>query len=187
MRRIIFLVLCGWCLTAQAADFRQAQWGMSVNEVKALHSGELSANQGRRMVEYEAKLGDLDVLIFYRFDGLGRLYQAGYRSIEDHDDINLHISDFQALNALLRRKYPQSDAVVEQWQNPMFKAKPEQWGRAIKLGHLSFAWSYQNDRTRTEHILSGDRRSITHVVRYEHITEPEDAAQAGAADVLDEL
>ena len=55
-------------MTAFAADFRKASWGMSLQEVLTLHEGEIPSDRRIGYVAYEAKLASLDVYIFYRFD-----------------------------------------------------------------------------------------------------------------------
>lgn len=180
-RLIIALVIGAHCGLAYAADFRDASWGMTLNEIKTLHPGEIPADQRSGTIAFDGKLAGLDVLIFYRFDERGRLFKAGYETSIEHADQNLFIEEYQTLNRLLRRKYPQSGEPVQNWQNRLFESKPAQWGRAISLGHLSYLWSYSAARTKILHSLSGDRRKITHLLSYEAIADTADQ------DVLEQL
>ncbi len=163
------------------ADFRSATWGMTMNEVKALHPGEIAANQKPKSVNFDGKLAGLDVLIFYNFDEQGALFQAGYLANTTHTDESGYIADYEKLNALLQRKYPQSAKPEMTWKKRLFEARPERWGRAVMLGHLTYEWRYDTENARILHQLTGERRNITHVLRYEAV------ADEGDTDVLDEL
>ena len=169
-------------LSAHAADFRSADWGMTMAEVKNLHQGEIPANQRKAMVNYEGKLAGLDVLIFYRFDELGRLYQAGYEANAAHSDRNNYVTDYNHLNKLLRQRYPESGQPLQVWNNQLFENKPDNWGRAVALGHLTYQWSYETGTNQITHELHNDkRRHIIHTLHYEAIADTVDT------DVLDEL
>jgi hypothetical protein len=154
---------------------------MTMNEVKALHPGEIAANQKPRSVNFDGKLAGLDVLIFYNFDERGELFQAGYLANATHTDESAYIADYEKLNALLQRKYPQSAKPEMTWKKRLFEDRPERWGRAVMLGHLTYEWQYNADNARILHQLTGERRNITHILRYEAV------ADEGDIDVLDEL
>lgn len=181
-KMISLITLSVVAFTAQAADFRKANWSMTMAEVKNLHQGEIPANQRQAMVNYDGKLAGLDVLIFYRFDELGELFQAGYESNADHSDRNRYIDEYNQLNSLLRKRYPESEPPMQVWNNRLFENKPDNWGRAVALGHLIYRWSYETGETRIRHELSNDkRRNITHVLTYEAVVDAADT------DILDEL
>lgn len=178
-------LLIAWSLaslSAHAADFRSADWGMTMTEVKNLHQGEIPANQRKTMVNYEGKLAGLDVLIFYRFDELGRLYQAGYEGNSAHSDNNNYVTDYNHLNRLLRQRYPESEQPVQVWNNRLFEDKPDHWGRAVASGHLTYQWSHATGTSRITHELRNDkRRRIIHILSYEAIPDTTDT------DILDVL
>ena len=178
----IFILLSLITVSTHAADFRSADWGMTMNEVKNLHQGEIPANQRKAMVNYEGKLAGLDVLIFYRFDELGGLYQAGYEANAAHSDTNTYVAEYNHLNKLLRKRYPESGAPLQIWSNRLFENKPDNWGRAVASGHLTYQWSYETGKNRITHELRNDkRRRIIHILRYEAI------ADTAETDILDEL
>ena len=177
---LITLSLCAF--TAQAADFRNAHWGMTMAEVKNLHQGEIPANQRQAMVNYDGKLAGLDVLIFYRFDELGELFQAGYEASAEHSDRNKYVEEFNQLNRLLRKRYTESEAPMQIWNNRLFENNQDNRGRAVASGHLVYKWSYEAGNTRIRHELSNDkRRRIAHILTYEAIVDAADT------DILDEL
>lgn len=184
-RRLITLTLATvigmLSASVYSADFRNATWGMTMNEVKALHPGEIAANQKPRSVNFDGKLAGLDVLIFYNFDERGALFQAGYLANATYDDESAYITDYEKLNALLERKYPQSAKPKMTWTKRLFEDRPERWGRAVMLGHLTYEWQYNTDNTRILHQLSGDRRKLTHILSYTAVVDE------GDTNVLDEL
>ena len=63
----------------------------------------------------------------------------------------------------------------------MFESKPDEWGRAVRIGHLTYEWSHTLERTTIRHSLSGTRRSIKHVLRYEALE------QQSGQDALEQL
>lgn len=153
--------------TAAGTDFRSATWGMSMADVIALHPEQLPADRRLNHIAFDGKLAGLDVLIYYRFDETGALVEAGYEIATRNRDDQLVIDDFNALNTLLRRKYQDAEEPQLSWRNRIFESKPNQWGRAVRIGHLTYEWSYRAARTSIQHSLSGDRRNIKHLLRYE--------------------
>ncbi len=164
-----------------AADFRKASWGMTMDDVQALHAGEIPADRRLRAIAYDGKLAGLDVLIFYQFDERGGLFKAGYEIYADYEERTGFVSDYEKINSLLRRKYPEAQAPQQSWTNRLFENQPNKWSRAVRLGHLSFAWSHTVERTRIEHLLAGNRRQIDHVINYVALTD------LGEQDVLEQL
>ena len=179
---IMAIVLSGcWAGVAHASDFRNASWGMSLSEVESLHGEQLPADRRLGRIAYDGRLTGLKVLIYYRFNEAGGLTEAGYE-IETRDLAPATVLEqYQSLNTLLRRRYPESAAPQSTWRNDIFKAKPEQWGRAVRVGHLSYEWEHVHDSTRIQHALSGNRRSINHVIQYQQV------AVASQEDLLEQL
>lgn len=171
-------MLAGW---AQAKDFRNAAWGMSLNDVVALHPDEIPADRRIGAIAYDGKLASLDVLIFYRFDELGQLFQAGYEVITEDFTPGETIDHYNVLNGLLRRKYPESEEPQQIWRNRLFEDNPDRWGQAVRSGHMSYQWRFTVPRTRIEHTLNRGRRELVHTLLYER------AAEESNQDVLEQL
>lgn len=162
-------------------DFRDASWGMSLEEVIALHGEQLPADRRQGRIAYDGKLAGLDVLIYYRFDETGVLAEAGYEVLTDEEDGAAAIDAYDKLNTLLRRKYQDAQTPQLSWTNRVFEPKPQQWGRAVLIGHLTYDWRYAAERTAITHQLSGNRRMIKHLLRYEA------QAEQSTQDVLGDL
>ncbi len=168
-------------MTAVAADFREASWGMSLRDVLALHEGEIPSDRRIGYVAYEAKLANLDVYIFYRFDEEGLLHQAGYQVAAIPEEGDAAIADYEQLNDLLRKRYPEAGEPEQNWRNRLFETKPDEWGRAVRVGHMSYEWTHTIQRTNISHTLSGNRREVSHILLYE------DAVEESEQGVLDQL
>ena len=177
----ILLVACAHPSLVQAEDFRNASWGMSLNDIITLHPDEIPADRRIGAIAFDGKLGSLDVLIFYRFDERGRLFQAGYEVVTEDFTPNETIDHYTTLNSLLRRKYPDSEAPQQIWRNRLFEDDPDEWGQAVRSGHMSYQWRFNAPRTRIEHTLNKGRRELIHTLLYETATEETNQ------DVLEQL
>ncbi len=157
-----------------ATDFRDATWGMTLRDVIALHPEEVPADRRIGAIAFDGKLAGLEVLIFYRFDEEGALYQAGYDILTDEDAGSSAITAYETLNNLLRQRYPESSTPDQAWRNPLFEDRPDEWGRAVRIGHMSYEWVHKVPRTTISHTLSGNRRNISHTLQYEAAVEEAD-------------
>lgn len=171
----LLVAFSGMTSLAAASDFRDAEWGMTLRQVLALHPGELPADRRIRYVAFDGKLVNLDVKIFYQFNSDGELFQAGYQFLTE-DRLEAVIGDYQRLNALLKKRYPESGDPVQSWHNRLFEDKPEEWARAVRIGHLDYLWQHTVSGSVIAHSLSGSRREISHLLSYE--AAPEDVAES---------
>ena len=178
------LLIISMCLstgTGFAADFRDATWGMTRDQIVALHPGELPADRRIGAIGFDGTLAGLDVLIFYRFDEQGLLFEAGYEiNTEDVAALTI-VEQYNTLNGLLLRRYPDAGAPQQIWRNRLFADKPEEWGRAVNSRHLTYQWQFTGGRTRVEHTLQRGRRDISHMLLYAAVGQQSDQ------DVLDQL
>ena len=176
---VLLMMLCG-SAPLLASDFRDASWGMSLRDILALHPGELPADRKIGYLTFDSKLANLDVKIYYRFDTDDQLSEAGYLFItEGREDAVL--SDYDRLNKLLRQRYPSSALSEKRWSNQLFLDKPEDWVRAIRVGHLVIDWRHEEAGSLISHTLEGNRRNISHKLSYEA------AVDDSLESVLDQL
>ena len=175
----LYIILFGGLV--QADDFRDASWGMTLNDIVALHPEQIPADRRIGAIAFDGKLAALDVLIFYRFDERGQLFQAGYEVITADFAPGEIINHYNTLNGLLRRKYPQSEEPQQIWRNRLFEDDPDKWGQAVRSGHMSYEWRFTTPQTRIEHTLSKGRRELVHTLLYEA------AAEETNQDVLEQL
>ena len=165
VKTIFLTIVLGAGAATYASDFRDASWGMSLRDVLALHPGELPADRKIGYLTYDSKLANLDVKIFYRFDSDDQLSEAGYLFMtEDREDVVLE--DYERLNDLLRKRYPSAAQSEKTWSNDLFQDKPEEWARAIRVGHLVIHWEHEDTGSLITHSLTGTRREVTHILSY---------------------
>ena len=175
---LVLSLISAW---SHGADFRDASWGMSLSDITTLHENQVPADRRIGYIAFDGKLAGMDVYVFYRFDEEGALFQAGYEILTDEDDTRSAVSAYERLNGLLRQRYPESAEPGQIWRNKLFEAKPDEWGRAVRIGHMSYAWTHNVPRTSITHTLSGNRREISHKLLYEAAIEEADQG------VLDQL
>jgi len=167
--------------TTFGADFRNTHWGMSLAEVMAQHSGQLPADRRHQRIAYDGQLGELPVRIYYQFSADDALVEGGYEVRTESLSPEAAIEQYLTLNALLRQKYPSSETPRQVWDKTVFKADPKQWGRAVRVGQLTYDWQHTASGTHIQHSLTGNRRSLAHHLSY---TARDTAIQD---DVLEQL
>jgi hypothetical protein len=168
-KKLIIIMVGIICLTimitAYAQDFRQANWGMSKNEVKAIENAELDY-ESDDILGYNVKIGVNNFFCGYYFLE-DKLYQAGYSYIDNHTNNNDYIVEYEKLKELLIQKYgkPEIDEVI--WKNDLFKDDIQHWGVAISMGHLMYHTTWENDVTIIGMILHGDNYETSLAIGYD--------------------
>jgi len=149
---------------ASQTDFRRTSWGMSLHQVKSTEE-EQPEYEDDETVTYNLTVGGLSAdLMYMLFNGL--LSQSAYFFTESHSNKNLFIDDYLAIKAVLRQKYgsPLFDKTV--WRNSLLKNDPEQWGRAVSIGHLLYMIVWELEEMVIMLSLIGDEYDITHTLVY---------------------
>lgn len=156
-------------LFAQTPGFRNASWGMTVEETKKLEAAkpdrEDKEARGLDMIVYIGKADALSCAYGYIFAD-DKLVEGRYRFIEKHTNNNQYIEDFNVIKASLVEKYgkPKSDETI--WYNNLYKSDPNEWGFAVSLGHLAFQAVWQTANTKILLQLQGDNYEFTHLLQY---------------------
>ena len=97
-------------------------------------------------------------------DALEARIGTNYSVADTDSDV---LDDYERLNELLRKRYPSAEAYEKNWSNDLFTAKPGEWARAVRIGHLEFDWQHEASGLLITHNLRGSRREISHVLEYE--------------------
>lgn len=169
MKMIIFL-FAGFFFThvlfAQA--FRNVNWGASIEEVK-LSEKKIPDQESEESLMYKVQLSGKEVLLIYNFLPEHGLYSSGYFFDEKHTNKNGYIDDYKEVKSLLVKKYgnPISDRVI--WSNDLFKDDPQEYGRAVSIGHLKYISKWTVDRTEITLGLLGDNYEIGMILNYESL------------------
>jgi hypothetical protein len=153
--------------TSSSSDdnhFRNAHWGMSIQEVKNVETQE-PIYENNEMIVYEDYLIQLPVEVIYLFVD-NKLTRAKYSFIQSHTNENDFISDYKSLNNALKNKYGKPNQEDHFWSDDLYKDSPSDWGFAVSLGHHSYFTEWDTSDTEILSALYGDNYKITMVVEY---------------------
>jgi len=150
-----------------AVNFRNTYWGMRKEQVLELEGEPFKQEESRGLdiIGYEKKVMDNDCFIGYIF-AENKLTAAEYIFLEQHEDENEHIKDYEKTKDLLIKKYgvPQLDNVL--WRNNLYKDSPSEWGYAVALSHLEYISQWETPETEIFLNLSGGNSEILLKVEY---------------------
>ncbi len=159
----VLSVLAG-SFTSFAGDFRDADWGMSKQQVRAIEDGE-PIGESDRTLAYQVTLAGLSCIGVFAFNNDDELYAGSYEFNETHTNRNDHIDEFKQLDGLLEEKYKLNRQGTN-WMNELYRDDPQRWGIAVSLGHVVFASQWENESTTVLHFLSGGNFEIKHGLTY---------------------
>lgn len=166
---VTFLILAIFTLILSAGevkyDFRKANWGMSVEQVKATEKNKIVLEDEKTLATGRVQVDGKECIYVYYFLE-DKLYRAAYGFMEKHTNKNLHIDDYEDLKEILTKKYgkPVFDKVT--WRNDLFKNSRQDWGTAISMGHLEYFSSWETSTTYINLGLDGDNYKISLTLGY---------------------
>lgn len=170
MKKIVGLLIgiIGLWLVAvcPAGDFREADWGMSMAEVKKAEKAAEYHDGSAEMLVYKGKLlGRFPVAILYNFSD-GKLSRGTYLIEEPHSNPQLYIDDYEQIKKSLVQKYgkPVTEKTV---RNGDLWGDPGEEGIAVTHGYLIYFTQWVIERTKISLTLKGDRGQITLGVSYQ--------------------
>lgn len=153
-------------------DFRKANWGMTVEQVKASEDnkpdfeGEVASGF---VLSYEVQIDSKNYYCMYFFLE-SKLYNSGYSFSENHTNKNDYIYDYDELKELLTKKYGEPskkkllslyDREEIYWGYELYKDDESNWGLAISVGELSYVSIWETPTTEIELVLDGDNYEIS--------------------------
>ena len=140
--------------TDEKPNFRNAYWGDSLDTVKKGEDSKL-AQESEDVLAYEDFVAGIHVMAVYFFEE-NKLTTAYYTMTDTHTNANDYIDDYTKFKKILTDKYgtPPYDKTV--WKNDLYKDDYEDWGTAIKLGHLLFLAGWELDDTSIMITLRGE-------------------------------
>jgi len=145
-------------------QFRNTEWGMSIQEVKNIENQE-PVYENKEMIVYEDSIIQLPVELIYIFVD-NKLVRTKYIFIQKHTNENDFISDYRSLNNALTNKYGKPDGEDHFWSDDLYKDTPSDWGFAVSLGHHSYFTEWDTKDTEILSALHGDNYEINMVVEY---------------------
>lgn len=176
-------------LPSENHDFRKVNWGMTKADVIQAEKGSREKVNLGDLLVYECDLGGITCMLAYKFTH-DKLETASYIFTEEHTNENDYIADFSKIKDLLVKKYGtplKEDDSTGFWKNYRYKDRPQDWGKAISLGHLIFRAKWVNESTEIFHSLIGDNFKIKHGILYQSKGLKKDADERREKVTLDDL
>lgn len=178
----VLLAATCWAEGAQAPDFRDVRWGMTLLEVQRTEQAEYLGYHERQLI-YSVEVAGMPGLLAYRFRQT-RLDRAHYL-LEPRTIVNdLWFEDFARLARLLEEKYGPPAAQEERWLNDRYRADPGSWALAVSVGDLRLGRRWVTDRTVVTLLLSGDEYKMSLGLEYADRASPEPGDAATALEDL---
>jgi len=147
-----------------ASDFREAEWGMSKEQVKKLEKSDPLFLQNETLT-FKGKVANSAVHIIYEFAD-NQLKKGTYKFTTNRVNPNVYLQDYAKVNEFLELKYGKPEYNKETWHNDVYKEKRGYHGLAIANGHLRLESSWESDKTIIVHLLSGNNSIIDHNITY---------------------
>jgi hypothetical protein len=187
-RVVAVFVLVSAAIAAEGHDFRNADWGMTKDQViaseKQSPSGE-EKEDSQVLVRFDSPAGAEFVgqLIYIFIDA--RLVRAKYVAAAQHRELNDYIADFAAAEAKLAEKHGKVTADKAIWLSDAFQLErlpyleqdrahatdilpsDQNAGLSVAAGHLKMFTERLTARTRILHALSGENSAIVHQIEYQ--------------------
>lgn len=138
------------------------RWGMSKKQVKALFPK--ARAEGETLATTTEVAGKSAIVVFV-FAG-DRLARVGVVFTERYLNTNQYVLDFEAMCALVTRKYGAPTEDEERWSGELFRDDPEQLGTAVASGQHRRWTTWETPETEIEASLSGERFEVTHKIIY---------------------
>lgn len=161
----------------RVCDFRQTNWGMSKEQVKATENKEViyeGDNNLGHAVTYGVEIGIKSYYCIYYFLE-DKLYTAGYMSTEEYSNKNDYILDYEEIKEILIKKYgePNNKKLMAlhgrkeiDWKDNLYRDDKNNWGLAISIGNLSYGLIWETPTTDIELILDGNNYEVNLRIRY---------------------
>jgi hypothetical protein len=166
IKRFLFFIITTvtWVPLCIASDFRDAEWGISKEQVGKLEKTEPIYSKTDALT-FKGKIANNRVNIIYEFSE-NKLITGAYQFIENHPNGNVYIQDYEKMNEFLDIKYGKPTYRKEIWNNDIYKDKKGFWGVAVSTGQLMLESSWSEGRTLITHQLSGSNYIIDHSIYY---------------------
>ena len=150
---------------AAEPDFRNVNWGMTIDEVKQKETLDLILEENGALM-YKTSLAGMDCYLLYDFINQ-KLCSAMYSIDKEHINENQYIEDFLKLKNLLIRKYGPPDKDEEIWKRSLYKSDPNYQGFAVSIGDLILASTWETNKTKIDIVLWGNNYEIKHAIQYQ--------------------
>ena len=151
MKYLLLLFLVFTSTSAIAADFRNADWGMSIEDVKKTEKGEI-IRESKDKITYVETVVNYPALVVFQFNDDQLIWGSyGFKQVNDSDDE--YLEDFINFNTVISNKYGEG-TVHDRWTNKdsEFKDNP---AAAVREGDLVMWRSWETPSTVIKLIMYG--------------------------------
>ncbi|MBN1224901.1 MAG: hypothetical protein JXB23_16755 [Candidatus Aminicenantes bacterium] len=144
-----------------------AVWRMNREQLrsvkgKPVHEGQ---SRGYDILGYQQKILERECLIGYYFQE-NRFIGAKFTFVDSHANRNQNIVDYKNIKALLAQRYGQPAEDKISWEDPLYRDQIEEWGNAIKMGHLTYFARWETSGAEVLLQLFGTEDEISLEVTY---------------------
>lgn len=166
LKWFLFLYIIANCCTSLclAADFRDAEWGMSSEQVQSLEKTE-PVYPKKDTLTFRGKVAGKRVDIIYEFKN-DKLRAGVYLFNEKNSNNNVYLQDYEKINEFLSLRYGNPESRKVSWSNELYKEKKGYHGLAVSLGHLVLESTWNKEKNMIVHKLSESNRTIEHSISY---------------------
>jgi len=162
---VFILAVAAMAASIFAADFRNASWGMTPDQVKEVEEAELTKELPERLI-FATEIAGLEMNISYIFKD-EKLSSARYEltgKYRNAKDYNIAYNDMQKQ---LQKKY--GDPITEnlQCKDNFYTDYPHRWGTGIVVGKLRRTSSWQSEDVYVRHTIGAyPGGSVAHWIEY---------------------
>ena len=151
MKYIIFLFFLLPGINSFSADFRQTDWGMSIEQVKKTEKGEI-LKESTDKITYVETVVNYPALLVFKFNENRLIWGSyGFKQINDTDEE--YLEDFINFNTVISNKYGKGE-VLDRWTNKDSEYKDDP-AMAVKEGDLVMWRSWETPTTVIKLIIYG--------------------------------
>jgi len=160
---LVLVVICsGVVLAEEEYDFREVNWGMSIDEVIE-NEGE-PADKGDSNLLYETQVAGRDAYLLYEFQN-DKLYEGTYFITRKYPNTILKFGDYLVLQKEIEKLYGEhKDETV--WYNNRHRTNIDNYGRALRLSHVHFRSTWGNENTNIDLFLGRLSDKIHFILKY---------------------
>jgi hypothetical protein len=145
--------------------FRNVNWGATGDEVKRLMK-DTPISDTPSVISFADTVDYLQAYCGFVLAG-GRFVRGGYLITETHVNDNTFLSDFDRIDALLTKKYGKPSRSGRVWRDDLYRDRLNDWGMAVKTGHLTVQSEWRIGKVEVVHRLRGDNFRVEHRIDYQ--------------------
>lgn len=182
---VLFILLFTLVSVAEEYDFRNINWGMSIEEVKNNEELEL-VYETENSLMYETMLNSNDFYLVYFFDD-SKLTQGVYSLKETFYNNLKYVRCYEKLKENLTEKYGEPIKDEELWLDDYYKGNYSKYGDAVLIGDLFYTTVWENEGTQILLGLLAKSGEITLPIYYSNIAEVDNILEESKQEDLDQL